>query len=199
MAAIKSHQQLKLKIAPNLAPRLVWQARRWLRQAGAGAIGGIVCASLALLALWHTSQLDQRQAALARQLTAAAHAAAVPRAPVVTETDGVAAFNAYLPPHDTIPDQLKELVLVAQQSGIALAKAEYKPEQDDKAGFLRYRVTLPIKAEFASVQSFLIDALQALPTLTLESVTFKRDQIASGEVEARIQFMLLVQRQEPRR
>jgi hypothetical protein len=199
MAAVKSGLQLKPKIAPNLAPRLAWQARRLLRQAGAGAIIGAVCATLALLALWHTSQLDQRQAALARQLNAAVRAAAAPRAPAATEADGVAAFHAYLPPHDAIPDQLKELVRIARQSGIALSKAEYKPEQDDKAGFLRYRITLPVKAEFASVQSFLIDALQALPTLTLESVAFKREQIASGEVEARIQFMLLVRRQERRR
>jgi Tfp pilus assembly protein PilO len=199
MAAVKSGARFKLKIAPNLVLRLTWQARRLLRQAGAGAIGGVACSALAVLALWHTSQLDQRQTSLASQLNAAARVAAAPRAPVATEADGVAAFHAYLPPHDTIPDLLKELVRVAQQNGIALSKAEYKPEQDDKAGFLRYRIALPVKAEFASVQGFLVDSLQALPTLTLESVAFKREQIASGEVEARIQFMLLVRRQERRR
>lgn len=199
MAAIRSSDILKLKIAPNLAPRLAWQARRLLRQCGAGAIAGVACALLALLAQWHAAQLDQQRVSLGAQLNAAARTAALPEAPVVTSAGGVAAFFDHLPPHDAIPDQLKELVRVAQQSGIALAKAEYKPEQDANAGFLRYRITLPVKADFTRVQSFLITALQTLPTLTLESVAFKREQIEAGEVEARIQFVLLVRRQEERR
>ncbi|HEU4844719.1 MAG TPA: hypothetical protein VFT05_10680, partial [Burkholderiaceae bacterium] len=103
-----------------------------------------------------------------------------------------AAFYAYLPGHDTIPDQLGELARVAQASGVTLAKAEYKAEQDSQASFLRYQITLPVRAEFTSVQNFIVGALQAVPALTLDSVAFKRDQIETGEVEARIQFVLLV-------
>ena len=199
MAAIKTSEILKLKIAPNLPHRLAWEARRTIRLTGTGAVVGIGCALLALLAQWHATQLEQRRTALAAQLNIAARTAAAPQAPVVTTASGVAAFFDHLPAHDAIPDQLKELVRVAQQSNIPLAKAEYKPEQDGNAGFLRYRITLPVKADFANVQSFLITALQTLPTLTLESVAFKREQIEAGEVEARIQFVLLVRRQEERR
>lgn len=199
MAAIKTSEVLKLKIAPNLPRRLAWEARRTIRLTGTGAVVGIGCALLALLAQWHATQLDQQRTALTAQLNIAARTAAAPQTPVVTTASGVAAFFDHLPAHDAIPDQLKELVRVAQQSNIALAKAEYKPEQDGNAGFLRYRITLPVKADFANVQSFLITALQTLPTLTLESVAFKREQIEAGEVEARIQFVLLVRRQEDRR
>jgi hypothetical protein len=199
MAAIKTSEVLKLKIAPNLPRRLAWEARRTIRLTGTGAVAGIGCALLALLAQWYATQLDQQRTALAAQLDIAARTAAAPKAPVATTASGVAAFFDHLPAHDAIPDQLKELVRVAQQSNIALAKAEYKPEQDGNAGFLRYRITLPVKADFANVQSFLITALQTLPTLTLESVAFKREQIEAGEVEARIQFVLLVRRQEERR
>lgn len=199
MAAIKTSEVLKLKLAPNLPRRLAWEARRMIRLTGSGAVIGIGCALLAVLAQWHATQLEQRRTTLAAQLNIAARTAAAPQAPVVTTASGVAAFFDHLPPHDAIPDQLKELVRVAQQNNIPLAKAEYKPEQDGNAGFLRYRITLPVKADFANVQSFLITALQTLPTLTLESVAFKREQIEAGEVEARIQFVLLVRRQEERR
>lgn len=199
MAAIKTSEVLKLKLAPNLPRRLAWEARRMIRLTGSGAVIGIGCVLLALLAQWHATQLEQRRTTLAAQLNIAARTAAAPEAPVVTTASGVAAFFDHLPPHDAIPDQLKELVRVAQQNNIPLAKAEYKPEQDGNAGFLRYRITLPVKADFANVQSFLITALQTLPTLTLESVAFKREQIEAGEVEARIQFVLLVRRQEERR
>ena len=199
MAAIKPGKVIKLRISPHLASRLVWEARRHMRLTGAGAVIGIACILLALLVQWHATQLEQQRISLTAQLNTAARTAAIPRAPVITTASGVAAFFNHLPPHDAIPDQLKELVRVAQQNNIPLSKAEYKPEQDGNAGFLRYRITLPVKADFANVQSFLITALQTLPTLTLESVAFKREQIEAGDVEARIQFVLLVRRQEERR
>lgn len=199
MASVNSRAAGKQALPPNLASRLAWQTRRAARRTGIAAMAGMVCLAAALLAHWHGARLEQRQQALALQLAAAARAAAQPAMPLATPSSGVDAFYAYLPPHDTIPDQLKELVRVAQGSGITLAKAEYKPEQDSKAGFLRYQIALPVRADYARLQRFIVDALQTLPTLTLESVTFKREQIDTGEVEARIQFVLLVRRQEGRR
>jgi hypothetical protein len=198
MAAVKLRS---VQLPPNLAPRLIWQARHLLRRIGAGALAGGACLCVAIAAAWHGQQLDHEQQILARQLKAAARAAAEQAAipPAPTEAGGVASFHAYLPPHDAIPDLLKELVEVAGQNGITLAKAEYKPQLDDKAAFLRYQITLPVKADYAHLQSFIIGALQTLPTLTLDSVSFKREQIEAGEIEARIQFVLLVRQQEVRR
>lgn len=189
----------KLTLAPNLSARLAWQTRRTLRRTGWPAIAGAACLGLAALAYWHGTQLEQRQLALSRQLSAAARAAATPAVPVVTEADGVAAFYAYLPAHDTIPDQLSALAKVAQDNGVTLAKAEYKAEQDSQASFLRYQITLPVRADYASVRNFIVGALQAVPALTLDSVAFKREQIESGDVEARIQFVLLVRLRGGRR
>lgn len=198
MAAVKLRS---VQLPPNLAPRLIWQGRRLLRRVGTGALTGGACLCLAIAAVSNSQQLDQEQQVLARQLKAAARSAAEQTAipPAPTEAGGVAAFHAYLPPHDTIPDLLKELVEVAGQNGITLAKAEYKPQLDDKAAFLRYQITLPVKADYARLQGFIINALQTLPTLTLDSVSFKREQIEAGEIEARIQFVLLVRQQEVRR
>lgn len=194
-----SMSALKLALPPNLSARLAWQTRRALRRTGLPAIAGAACLALAALAYWHGAQLEQRQAMLTRQLAAAARTAATPAIPVATEADGVAAFYAYLPAHDTIPDQLSALAKVAQDSGVTLAKAEYKAEQDSQAAFLRYQITLPVRADYASVQNFIVGALQAVPALTLDSVAFKREQIESGDVEARIQFVLLVRLRGVRR
>lgn len=198
MAAVKPRMLPPLQLPPNLGARLLWQTRRQLRRIGAAALVGGAGLALAAAAAWHSQHLNQQQQRLTRQVAAAARAAAQPTAPAPTEASSIAAFRAYLPAHDTIPDQLKELVAVARQHGITLTKAEYKPQQDDKAGFLRYQITLPVKADYARLQGFIINALQTLPTLTLDSVGFKRDQIESGEIEARIQFVLLVRQQEAR-
>jgi hypothetical protein len=201
MAAIKTGPApLAARGTGKLGPRLSWQVRRCWRRAGWAGAGGAAALALAALALLQTPALVARQQALTLQLAAAGKAAASAAAlpPLPGAADGVAAFYAYLPEHDAIPEQLKELVAVAQKSDVTLVKAEYKPQMEGNAAFLRYQITLPVKADYANVQTFIVAALQALPTLTLESVLFKREQIEAGEIEARIQFILLVKKPEAR-
>ncbi len=204
MAAIKSGLALKApRSSANLGARARWEARRLGRRLGWAAGAGLLGLALALLASWQGAALERRQHTLTEQLkTAALKAAATPAsAEVEPDQDArqLAAFYAYLPAHDAIPDQLKELVRVAQQTGVTLVKAEYKAQPELNAAFLRYQITLPVKADYAAVQSFIVNALQGLPTLTLDSVIFKREQIEAGEIEARIQFILLVKKAGPSR
>ncbi len=198
------HAQSGARLVARPLAKLLWQSRRLLRQLGPAAAAGIACALLALLAQWHALQLQQQQQVLLRQLqtavsaaaSAAAGAATSPR--VADSASSIAAFYAYLPEHTAIPDHLRQLVEIAESHGITLSKAEYKAEAESRADFLRYRITLPIRADYASTQDFLIHALQAMPTLTLEAVAFKRTQIEAGEVEARIQLVLLVRQERGR-
>lgn len=186
---------LRRPAAPgNAGARLGWEARRIARRAGPAALLGACALLLAGFAAWQAQALGTRQRALQAEI-AAAHAAPAPAvARPADPARRIAAFYAYLPAHGAIPDLLKRLVEVAEQNGITLEKADYKPLLDDNAAFLRYQITLPIKAEYAKVQAFIVAALQALPTLTLENVAFKREQIESGDVEARLQFVLLVRK-----
>jgi hypothetical protein len=176
--------------------RLNWEARRlalrlgWLNLASAGAF------AFSALAIWQGQQLAQYEATLQRQLQQAQLARPLPP-PADSTLDAVrqiAAFYAYLPRHEMIPEQLKQLVAIAGKNGVVLAKADYKAQLEENADFLRYQITLPIKAEHARVQSFILAALHGLPTLTLDSVTFKRNSPDAAEVEARVQFVLLVRK-----
>ena len=184
----------------RLPPRLRWEAQRLWRKLGWPCAIGVACLALAAFAVRQGEALAARQQQLTAQLAAAARQSALPLAPATldAEADSLAAFHAYLPAHDSIPEQLKTLLDVAQKSGVTLAKADYKPQEDGNAAFLRYQITLPVKAEYAQLQAFVVDALQELPTLTLDSVLFKREQIEAGEIDARIQFILLVKKPEVR-
>ena len=206
MAAIKPVFKAGAPVArPRLQlrmpPRLQWEAQRLWRTLGWPCAIGAACLALVAFAVQQGDALGTRQQQLAAQLTTAARQAALPPTPVTldADADSLAAFHAYLPAHDSIPDQLKALLEVAQKSGVTLAKADYKPQEDGNTAFLRYQITLPVKAEYAQLQTFIVDALQALPTLTLDSVLFKREQIEAGEIDARIQFILLVKKAEVRR
>ena len=206
MAAIKPVLTVHTRPARarlRLPPRLQWEAQRLWRQLGWPCAIAAACLALAAVAMQQGQALAARQQQLTAQLAAAARQSLLPASAATPDADSdassLAAFHAYLPAHDSIPEQLKTLLEVAQQSGVTLAKADYKPQEDGNATFLRYQITLPVKAEYAQLQAFIVDALQALPTLTLDSVLFKREQIEAGEIDARIQFILLVKKPEARR
>ena len=202
MAAIKPVLKANVSLArPRLQLRLQWEAQRLWRTLGWPSALGAACLALAAFAMQQGDALAERQQQLRTQLAMMAKQAALPPAAVTldAEADSLAAFHAYLPAHDSIPEQLKALLEVAQKSGVTLAKADYKPQEDGNTAFLRYQITLPVHAEYAQLQTFIVDALQELPTLTLDSVLFKREQIEAGEIDARIQFILLVKKAEVRR
>jgi Tfp pilus assembly protein PilO len=204
MAAIKpvfkASAPASRRLHMRVPPRLAWEAARVGRKLGWPGAIGIACMALAVFALQQAGELAARQQHLTAQLAVAAKQAALPQAAtrLDADADSLAAFHAYLPAHDTIPEQLKELLEVAQRTGVTLAKADYKPQDDGNTAFLRYQISLPVKAEYAQLQAFIVDALQAVPTLTLDSVLFKREQIEAGEIDARIQFILLVKKPEVR-
>jgi hypothetical protein len=205
MAAIKpllkaSTPAARPRLQLRLPPRLAWEISHLWHTLGWPCAIGAACLALSVFALQQGEALAERQQQLRAQLTVMAKQAALPQAPVTldADADSLAAFHAYLPAHDSIPEQLKALLEVAQKSGVTLAKADYKPQEDGNTAFLRYQITLPVKAEYAQLQTFIVDALQALPTLTLDYVLFKREQIEAGEIDARIQFILLVKKAEMR-
>jgi hypothetical protein len=196
MARIRTAFGGRAGAAPSrIKARLGWEARRLGRRLGWSALLGAAMLALAAAAAWQSHSLAQRQQQLSGQLAAARGARPLPMAAGPGDAARqLAAFYAYLPAHEAIPDLLKQLVGIAEKNGVMLAKADYKPQPEDNADFMRYQITLPIKADYAKVQGFIIGALHGLPTLTLDAVTFKREQIESGEVEARVQFNLLVRK-----
>ena len=179
----------------SITPRLRWEARRAARRLGAPAAIGCAALAGARAMLWHAQALKQHLPAMQARLAAATRAAAQPVAAPPTAADGLAAFYRHLPDYAAIPEQLQTLVRIADQHHVPLAKAEYKPQAEPRAGFMRYQINLPVKADYAAVQAFMLEALQALPALTLDSVAFKRERSDSATVEARIQFILLVRSQ----
>jgi len=187
---------LGLDAATGAGSRLAWELRRLVRRLGWHAVTALFALALSVVATWQANQLALRQRELVEQIHRVQLAAVQPAHEKDTGPAAVGreleAFYAYLPAHQLIPDQLKQLAAAAEKHGLVLEKADYKAQQEDAARFLRYQVTLPLKGTYPDVRDFIARALLELPTLTLDSVAFRRERIDSKEVEARIHFVLLV-------
>lgn len=170
--------------------------------AGLTLAGGVL---VAVLAGWvRQGQAERlahaRQQLLIQQAQPVLRPLALAGSAVQDGTDGtdgtggrarLAEFDAYLPRHDDIPATLAALFNLAQREGLSIARGEYKAQADGPGRFLRYRMSLPVQGDAAAIRRFMLAALQRHKTLALESVQFKREQPATAEVEARIQWVLL--------
>lgn len=182
------------------AQRLLWEGRRRI-QLFVWRFGWLGVLTLACLLTSSAALLIEHQQvkSLNRARNAAAYSQTIRPVPsdVVKDDMGsrstkrLQAFDAYLPLHDEIPNALKNLISLATDSGLLLARGEYKAQAEMQGGFLRYGMTLPVKGDPQAIHTFILTALARNRTLALEGIQFKREQIESPEIEARIQWVLL--------
>lgn len=165
--------------------------RRLLRRVGGLGLLTLLCAGLAMAAWWYQRHAEQRLSLLAAHR---AEVAARPRPKPMPFADDdavrIADFQRYLPAHDEMPGTVQDLIGLAQQHGLRLHRGDYKAQPDTQGGYLRFRMAMPVKGSAKAIQGFMLDALRVNKTLGLEAVQFKREQIASDQVEARIQWSL---------
>lgn len=100
-------------------------------------------------------------------------------------------FEQMLIPHESIPQALGDLLQLAEDEGLLVRRADYRPDEDGLGHFMRYRIQMPIKGTTEAIQRFLRGALQAQRNLILESVQLKREASQSNELEAQVQWVLL--------
>jgi hypothetical protein len=49
---------------------------------------------------------------------------------------------------------------------------------------------LPVKGSYIQIRKFIVKVLNSVPSAALEEVSFKRDAISKGELEAKIRFSI---------
>ncbi|NVI84682.1 hypothetical protein HWE17_23230, partial [Janthinobacterium sp. BJB401] len=84
--------------------------------------------------------------------------------------------------------QVKQLFDLAAKNGLLLAQGEYKSGYDKASRVATYQVSLPLKGSYAAVSQFALQALRAVPFASLDELSFRREQIADTQLEARLRL-----------
>lgn len=164
------------------------RAQLLLRRVGAPA-----CLAVALLVLgmaawawaWQQRAVAARLEARPLPQPSVAVATAVPPA---TASENLARFYAALGQQRHAEQQVKQLFDLAAKNGLLLAQGEYKSGYDKASRVATYQVTLPLKGSYAAVWQFALQALRAVPFASLDELSFRREQIADTELEARLRL-----------
>jgi hypothetical protein len=83
---------------------------------------------------------------------------------------------------------------MAAAQELSLEVGEYALSQAPEGQLDRYRITLPLKGGYRPLRQFVAQALAAIPALSLESLSLRREQVADAAAEARVVFVLFLER-----
>ena len=176
---------------------LILRMRLWLMARGPIACIGAALAFAAVVALAWLLVLSHAQQAQRAQLLAAAMAPVKPvlqtplaTAPAQTPDANLAAFRDVLGERRYVEQQVGTLFALAAKHGLTLAQGEYKSAVERNGGFATYQINLPVKGSYGAIWQFATAALGAMPFASLDDISFRRDSIAQGGVEARLRLTL---------
>ena len=168
------------------------------RQLGWPGLAGIVLLAGSLLALFSIAlpkadqlQLQAHEAEQLRQELPRQRLAQ----PAQTPLAALANFYELLPDEHEAAGQIALLLDAAADHDLAPDKAEYALTRSTAADFVRYQITLPVHGSYIDIRKFANQALNDLPALALNEISFQRENSDSGKVEARLRFTLFLHRE----
>jgi hypothetical protein len=154
-----------------------------------------LCVAGALCWLWWIPQ--QRAEAKAEliaiegQRMALRATRAAPHAATTLPTQAhLTAFYATLGDRQHAERQVGTLFAIARSTGLVLAKGEYTSVYDRVSQIDTYQILLPVAGPYSAIRRFCEQVLLTLPFASLDEISFKRDAIGNGVLDARLRFTL---------
>lgn len=176
--------------------RLLLQARLGLaRHGGLALLAVALCVAGGAGWLWfiphQRAVVAALQAAIDSQKQALLKTPATPQAPPLSEAQSnLLAFYAALGTRPAAMEQVRSLFDLAREAGIVLEKGEYKSAYSLASRSHGYQVLLPVSGSYSAIRRFCEKVLLAIPFSTLDEISFWREGIAAGPLQARLRFTL---------
>ncbi|MDO9449499.1 MAG: GspMb/PilO family protein [Rugosibacter sp.] len=136
-----------------------------------------------------TASLRAEQSALRKQIAAQAEVQANPQNTPGRRLD---ALYASLPVAADTLAAVEAIHQAAAANGVKLAQGEYRLARDAGMPWLRYQITLPMQASYPQLRAWLVDVMNAMPTVALDEINFRRDDAGSPAVESRMRLTLFL-------
>ena len=173
-----------------------WRLRRFLRgltwpmvaALGLAAFDAVFYLSAVAPLQQQLTQLRAEASALLAGLEKATGPTALPRDPGAD----LAEFYAALAQPASAPELLRRLHRAAKAQGLKLEQAEYRPVPDPGGRLTRYQIVLPARGTYLEMRRFLAQAGREVPGLSLDGISFQRQNIGDELLEAQIRFTLFL-------
>lgn len=158
---------------------LVWRAG-WLPFAAIAllVVGMLGWAILVPVERARVAQLDARAEQLSRQ--AAQGRFAKPEEP------SLLVFKRALSPQSATNDILRQIYQLASDNHVTPIQADFRRVRDNAGLTSQLQVALPVRGNYPAIRRFAFSLLGSVPSLSIDQITMKREQISSDMVEAQL-------------
>ncbi len=175
--------------------RFVWLASRWIMNLGLPGLAGLalvglsIAGYLSVVFVQHSrlEQLTQEAVAERKHLNMSR---LNPQGDTHTPGAQLHAFYEFFPAREKAPNLFHAIYSAARNESISLAQGEYKYSLGKAGRIGIYQVNLPVKGSYIQIRKFIVKVLNSVPSAALEEVSFKRDSIGKGDLEAKIRFSI---------
>ena len=104
-------------------------------------------------------------------------------------------FYRILAREESIGELLETVDALGREHGVVLRQGSYHFSAEGGSRFGRYEVTYTAQSAYFQARLFLRDVLRELPMISLDGVSFQRQQTTAGATELSARFSLLVRRE----
>jgi Tfp pilus assembly protein PilO len=162
-----------------------------LSRAGwAGAVGAALLAFVAALQFGAVAPLQEELGTLESERDTLAERVSQ-GVTVVSPREQVDRFDATLVAHARIPAVLAELSEGARRNALSLARVESRESQPLGAGYGRQEYVFPLRGSYPSLRAWLAEISKVSPSVVIEDVIMRREDISRGEVEVTVRLAIL--------
>jgi hypothetical protein len=171
------------RIMVRAIPELRYRVARMGMTGVAGTLSLLAAAVLAIV-VWLPAHHAIRS--LAEQLSQVSQLRPVPATQTLTPHQ----FAGTLPTRGQIPALLGTVLVQANDAGVVLEQGKYTYTPAAGNRLARYAFEFPIKADYASIRSFINKSLAAVPALGLDKLRIERKNVGDPTVNAEVGFVI---------
>jgi Tfp pilus assembly protein PilO len=102
-------------------------------------------------------------------------------------------FYDVLPTQTEASSKISAILRVATDNGLVINKVEYE-QPLSVLPLIQYQIKLPLTGSYMQIRQFINQVLNTLPSIALNNISLKREDIATDLVDAQIQFTLYLQK-----
>lgn len=169
----------------NAAIALAWMRYLGERLGWPGLLGIVLALAAVAADIHFAAELEERNAAL--QSAIAQWRTRLAAQPVDLPAAESRALSQ-LPGGSDLAPFVSTVHAKARDRKIALEQGEYVWQGESGKRAARYRMQFPVRGSYPQLRGWAADVLSAQPELVLEEFSFRRDEIGSEMVDARVRF-----------
>jgi Ca2+/Na+ antiporter len=118
--------------------------------------------------------------------------APIPQTPIAPDQDNLKQLNERVYAQQDVGNLLQLIAQMAKAKNITLVQSEIQTIKEGHGGLQQLQVTLPVRTGYVEMRLFIQEVLRQLNGVSVDQINIKRENVAQGQLEARIKLSLWI-------